>query len=81
MACWPPLWPSLPRSAPAGDRPCHPGLGLGGYRLVVGPLGRPHQVVGLVGVRTHTSKNAVRSCPETSSYRASKSSVVAVPLS
>ena len=42
---------------------------------------RRHQVVGLLGVRTHTSKNVVRSWPETSSKTASKSSVVAVDSS
>jgi hypothetical protein len=42
---------------------------------------RRHQVVGLLGVCTHTSKNVVRSWPETSSKTASKSSVVAVESS
>jgi hypothetical protein len=42
---------------------------------------RRHQVVGLIGVRTHTSKNVVRSWPDTSSKTASKSSVPAVESS
>jgi hypothetical protein len=42
---------------------------------------RRHQVVGLIGVRTHTSKNVLRFWPETSSKTASKSSVEAVESS
>jgi Phosphoenolpyruvate phosphomutase len=40
-----------------------------------------HQVVGLLGVRSHTSKKESRSWPDTSSYTASKSSVVPVESS
>ena len=38
-----------------------------------------YQVVGFCGVRTQTSKNVSRSCPDTSCARATKSDVLAVP--
>ena len=68
------------------SRPAAPAAGQGRCPLVVNRRASRrtptrHQVVGLIGVRTQTSKNVVRSWPETSSKTASKSSVVAVESS
>jgi len=77
------MWESVVRAvADVGRRAVAPDLP--GYGVRSGASRRPagrHQVVGLVGVRTHTSKNALRSWPETSSKTAWKSSVVAVESS
>lgn len=74
----------LPQASTGGSmtRPPDPGGSRGrGFAATVRGSAGGHQLTGFSGLKSQMSKNVSRSCPDTSSYTAWKSAVVAVPSS